>query len=88
MVKDITRNYKDKEIIKRLVLFAKPYTKQFIIGFILTIILVLIDLVPPLLQGQIIGFLRNDTLSNNNILLYCFFTYWWLYFNSFYWLFY
>ena len=72
MVKDITRNYKDKEIIKRLVLFAKPYTKQFIIGFILTIILVLIDLVPPLLQGQIIGFLRNDTLSNNNILLYCF----------------
>lgn len=72
MVKDITRNYKDKEIIKRLVLFAKPYTKQFIIGFILTIILVLIDLVPPLLQGQIIGFLRNDMLSNNNILLYCF----------------
>lgn len=72
MVKDITRNYKDKEIVKRLVLFAKPYTKQFIIGFILTIILVLIDLVPPLLQGQIIGFLRNDTLSNNNILLYCF----------------
>ena len=72
MTKDITRNYKDKEIIKRLVLFAKPHLKSFIIGIILTFILVVIDLIPPLLQGQIVAFLRNETLTNDKILLYCF----------------
>lgn len=72
MTSDITRKYKDRDIIKRLVLFAKPFYKGFIVGFILTLLLVVIDLIPPLMQGQIVAFLTDEKLTNNQILLYCF----------------
>ena len=72
MVKDISRKYKDSEIIKRLINFAKPYYKGFIVGFLLTLVLVIIDLMPPLMQGQIVSFLIDKELNINTKMLYSF----------------
>ena len=72
MTKDISRNYTDKEIIKRLLSFAKPHKKHFIIGLTLTVLLVVIDLLPPFIQGLIVKFLGDDSLSTNKAMMYCY----------------
>lgn len=58
--KDNTRERSDKEVIRRLLSYAKPYTKEFIIIIILMFIGLGIQLMPPLLIG-----LTVDTVSDN-----------------------
>lgn len=53
----MNRNYKDKELIKKLYPFIKPYLKVFIISLLLTLVLVLLDLLGPFLQGRVIEYL-------------------------------
>ncbi len=65
---DDTKNvktYKDKNIIKRLFKYLKPVKWQFIGALLLTTLIVLVDLIPAYLQGEIIGVLANDDMLNS-----------------------
>lgn len=64
MEQEQTRKYKDSTIIKRLSHFAKPYKFGFVLALFLTIILVVIDLIPPFIQGEIVGILDNKEILN------------------------
>lgn len=48
------RNMKDSEIIRRLLVYAKPYTKQFIIVFVLMIVSIAHEVISPLIMGNLI----------------------------------
>ena len=48
------RNMKDSEIIKRLMVYAKPYTKRFIVVFVLMIISIAHEVLSPLILGNVI----------------------------------
>lgn len=61
--KDNTRERSDKEVIKRLISYAKPYKKEFIWIVILMIISLGIQLLPPLLIGLTVDNVGNDALS-------------------------
>ena len=47
------RQMKDGEIIRRLLRYAKPYWKQFLLAMIIMLISIVYDLVSPLLVGHI-----------------------------------
>ncbi|HHU28792.1 TPA: ABC transporter ATP-binding protein [bacterium] len=66
---NLKTNIKDKDLFRRLMGFATCYKLQFIIIFILIIVMVLIDLVPPIIVGEIINLLKNGTTDFNIILL-------------------
>ena len=58
---DNNRKYSDKQLIKKLYPYLKPEMPKFIIALSMTLILVLLDLVGPRVQGSIIGILSlND----------------------------
>ena len=48
------RNMKDSEIIHRLLVYATPYTKQFIIVFVLMIVSIAHEVISPLIMGNLI----------------------------------
>ena len=48
------RNMKDGEIIKRLLVYAKPYTKSFIVVFLLMLLSIAHEIISPLIMGQVI----------------------------------
>ena len=54
------RNMKDGEITKRLLLYAKPYTKNFLFVLLLMLFSVAYDIVSPLLVGAIVEMLKED----------------------------
>lgn len=64
MEQEQNRKYKDSIIIKRLSSFAKPYVAWFVLALFLTIILVVIDLLPPFIQGEVVGILGDSLLTN------------------------
>lgn len=47
------RNMPDREIISRLMVYAKPYRKQFVVVFFVMLVSIAYDLVSPLLIGHI-----------------------------------
>ena len=51
--KDFDRHMKDSEIVSRLLVYAKPYWKQFVLVFIVMLFSIAYDLVSPLLVGHI-----------------------------------
>ena len=51
--KDFDRHMKDSEIIRRLAYYAKPYTWQFILALVITLISIVYDLLSPLIVGYI-----------------------------------
>ena len=51
---DYDRHMKDGEIVKRLLVYAKPYKKQFVIVFLVMLVSIVYDLVSPLLVGHIV----------------------------------
>ena len=51
--KDFDRHMKDGEIIGRLMVYAKPYWKQFVLVFVVMLFSIVYDLVSPLLVGHI-----------------------------------
>ncbi len=61
------RTMPDREIISRLMVYAKPYRKQFIIVFFVMLVSIAYDLVSPLLIGHI-----QDTVKGSFTLEYLF----------------
>ena len=54
------RNMADKEIVKRLLRYAIPYKKNFVIVFFVMLFSIVYDLVSPLLVGHIIDTVQED----------------------------
>ncbi len=62
--KDNTRERSDKEVIRRLLSYAKPYKKEFVWIIIMMIISLGIQLLPPLLIGLTVDTVADQTLSS------------------------
>ncbi len=60
------KTYSSGQVIKRLLSYMKPYIGRFIIAILLTIVTVLIELIPALIEGNIIGILSLDKFSEHN----------------------
>lgn len=58
------RTYANKTIIKRLLQDAAPVKWQFILAFLLTSLLVLVDLIPAFIEGELIGYLQLTDKTN------------------------
>ncbi len=65
--KGYERNMPDREIISRLMVYAKPYRKQFVLVFFVMLVSIVYDLVSPLLIGHI-----QDTVKGTFTLDYLF----------------
>ena len=50
---DYDRHMKDGEIVKRLLVYAKPYKKQFVAVFLVMLVSIAYDLISPLLVVRI-----------------------------------
>ncbi|MDE7249236.1 MAG: ABC transporter ATP-binding protein, partial [Lachnospiraceae bacterium] len=57
---DKERNMPDGEIIRRLLQYAKPYWKSFVIVFIVMLFSIVYDLISPLIVGRIQGLIKAD----------------------------
>ncbi len=54
------RHMKDMDIVKRLVGYAKPYYKQFVLVFFIMLFSIVYDLVSPWLIGELIQMVQGD----------------------------
>ena len=54
------RNMADSEIIRRLLSYAKPYWKQFVLTLIVMLFSVGYDVISPLLVGRLVGMIQED----------------------------
>lgn len=54
------RTMKDGELIRRLLQYAKPYKKEFILVFVLMVISIIYDLVSPLIVGSVEKLVKDD----------------------------
>lgn len=54
------RNMKDGEIIRRLLKYAKPYYKNFLLVFVLMLFSISNSIISPLLIGDIEGIIKTD----------------------------
>jgi ATP-binding cassette subfamily B protein len=57
---DRERNMSDAEIVRRLMVYAKPYWKDFLLTFIVMVISIVYDVVSPLLIGGIQKLVAED----------------------------
>ena len=64
------RNMKDSEIIRRLLIYAKPFAKEFIFVLILMIFSIAHEIISPLIMGNIIQMLGSDESFELNQLFY------------------
>ena len=69
------RNMKDGEIIKRLLKYAKPYTKSFILVLFLMIISIAHEIISPLIMGNLVETIGGDGGFELNYLFYAIVTY-------------
>ncbi len=60
------KTYSTNVLIKRLFSYIKPYKAKFILAIILTLLTVLMDLLPAVIQGSVIGILSLDLFSEAN----------------------
>ena len=63
------RHMKDGEIVKRLLKYAKPYYKQFVLVFIIMLFSIVYDLVSPLLVGELVQMVQDDFELNQLFLM-------------------
>ena len=61
--KDNTRDRSDKEVLRRLISYMKPYKKQFIFVVILMFVGLGIQMLPPLIMGLIVNIIGSNTLT-------------------------
>lgn len=54
------RNIPDGEIIKRLIVYAKPYWKGFVAVLLLTLLSIVYDIISPWLIGELQGMIKTD----------------------------
>ena len=57
---DNERHMADSEIIRRLLTYAKPYWKQFVLVFVIMLLSIVHELVSPLIIGDIQGLIKED----------------------------
>ena len=57
---DKERKMSDKEIVRRLLQYARPYYKNFVLVFFVMLFSIVYDLVSPLIIGRIQGLIKND----------------------------
>ena len=57
---ELDRNMPDKEIVGRLLRYAKPYWKSFVLVFFVMAFSIVYDLMSPLIIGRIQGMIKND----------------------------
>lgn len=57
---DNERKMSDGVIIRRLLAYAKPYKKQFLLVFFIMIVSICYDLVSPLVVGHVVDLVQND----------------------------
>ena len=62
------RNIKDSEIIKRLMVYAKPHVKSFILVGIIMIVSISYDIISPLLIGKIEEILSRNGFAMSELL--------------------
>ena len=59
-VEDNERHMADSEIVRRLLVYAKPYWKNFVAVFFIMIFSIVYDLVSPLIIGNIQGLIKEE----------------------------
>ena len=59
-VRGYDRNMSDGEIVRRLLAYAKPYWKQFVLTFVVMVISIVYDIVSPLLIGDIQAVVKDS----------------------------
>ena len=69
------RNMKDGEIIKRLLVYAKPYTKSFILVFVLMIVSIAHEIISPLIMGNLVETIGDKDGFELSYLFYAIITY-------------
>ena len=69
------RNMKDGEIIKRLLIYAKPYTKSFIVVFVLMIVSIAHEIISPLIMGNLVETIGDKDGFELSYLFYAIITY-------------
>ena len=69
------RNMKDGEIIKRLLVYAKPYTKSFIVVFVLMIVSIAHEIISPLIMGNLVETIGEKDGFELSYLFYAIVTY-------------
>ena len=57
---DRERKMADAEIVKRLLVYAKPYWKSFVVVFFVMALSIIYDLISPLIIGDIQGLIKED----------------------------
>ena len=53
------RNMADREIIRRLLSYAKPFPKQFALVFVVMVVSIAYDVAAPMLVGKIQGIIKG-----------------------------
>lgn len=61
MNKEYVRTYSDKELYKKLFTYLRPVLFKFILALFLVLIIVLLDLLPSFLTGEVINILNNES---------------------------
>lgn len=59
------RNMKDGEIIKRLLVYAKPHAKSFMLVFIIMLFSISYDVISPTLVGNVEEMIKDDFVLND-----------------------
>ncbi|MBQ8622061.1 MAG: ABC transporter ATP-binding protein [Oscillospiraceae bacterium] len=54
------RNMPDSEIVRRLLGYAKPYWKDFVLVFLIMVVSIVYDIVSPLLVGRLQNLVKDD----------------------------
>ncbi|MBQ3559529.1 MAG: ABC transporter ATP-binding protein [Agathobacter sp.] len=62
---DDDRNMSDKELVVRLLRYAKPYWKSFVLVFFIMIFSIVYDIVSPLIIGDIQNLVKDDFELND-----------------------
>ncbi len=63
--KDKDRNMSDKELVKRLLEYAKPYWKDFVLVLLIMAVSIVYDIVSPLIVGNIEEMVKADFALND-----------------------
>ena len=67
--KDKVRKMKDSVIIKRLLKYTKPFVWKFVLVLVLMLFVVIMDVLTPLLLGEVLERLGDDVINIGNIII-------------------
>ena len=67
---DRERNMSDKEIVLRLLRYAKPYKKNFVIVFFIMLFSIAYDLVSPLIMAQLQDVIKQESFELKTLFSY------------------